>query len=310
MGQRGKAGDIMTILQLKYAITIANSSSMREAASKLFVSQPALSATIRELEEELGIKIFERNNKGITLTEQSAKFLSYAKQAVSQYELIEERYMEKDREKKHFSVSMQHYVFAVHAFVNSIRKFDANKYVYSVHETRTDEVLNNVKNLNSEIGVIAYSKSNENVMKKLFREYQLEFVPLMVRKTFAYVWKEHPLADRKEISLEELKEYPCVSFDQSSDSEFYLSEEALGNYDFDKLIKSNDRATSAEIMAELNGYSIGTGIMTDSVTLKDEFVAIKLKEEDPLTIGYIKRKNHKLSEIGEVYIEELNQYKE
>lgn len=300
----------MTILQLKYAIAIANSASMREAASKLFVSQPALSATIRELEEELGIKIFDRTNKGISLTDQSSEFFAYAKQAVSQYELIEERYIEKGRDKKHFSVSMQHYVFAVHAFVSTIRKCDMSKYVYSVQETKTDEVLTNVRNLKSEIGVIAYSKSNENIMKKLFREYQLVFHPLMVRETFAYVWKKHPLANKKEISLEELRGYPCVSFDQSSDSEFYLSEEALGNYDFEKLIKSNDRATSAEIMAELNGYSIGTGIMTDSVALRDEFVTIKLEEEDPLTIGYLTRKNHKLSDIGAVYIEELNRYKE
>lgn len=300
----------MTILQLKYVIVIANSTSLREAASKLFITQPALSTVIRELEEELGIRIFERTNKGISLSEQGIEFLSYAKQAVSQYELIEDRYIEKDRENRHFSVSMQHYVFAVHAFVRAIRQFAEGKYVYSVHETRTDEVLTNVRDLKSEIGVIAYSKSNENIMKKIFREYQLEFRPLMVRETFAYVWKKHPLASKKEISLEELREYPCVSFDQNSDNEFYLSEEALGNYDFEKLIKSNDRATSAEIMAELNGYSIGTGIMTDSVTLKDEFVAIKLKEEDPLTIGYITRKNHKLSDIGEVYVEELNQFKE
>jgi DNA-binding transcriptional LysR family regulator len=300
----------MTIVQLKYAITIANSTSMREAAGKLFISQPALSATIRELEEELGIKIFDRNNKGITLTQQSSEFLAYAKQAVSQYELIEDRYIGKDREKRHFSVSMQHYVFAVHAFVSTIRKCDIQKYVYSVHETKTDEVLTNVRDLKSEIGVIAYSKSNENIMKKIFREFQLDFCPLMVRETFAYVWKEHPLAHKKDISLEELREYPCVSFDQSSENEFYLSEEALGNYEFDKLIKSNDRATSAEMMAELNGYSIGTGIMTDSVTLKDEFVTIKLAEEDPLTIGYIIRKNHNLSEIGTIYIEELRKYKE
>jgi len=305
-----KAGEYMTILQLKYVLAIAGSSSMREAASKLFVSQPALSATIHELEEELGIKIFERNNKGIALSEQGSEFLVYAKQAVSQYELIEYRYIEKDKNKKHFSVSMQHYVFAVHAFVNTVKKFDSERFVYSIHETRTDEVLMNVKNLKSEIGIIAYSKSNQNILKKLFREYQLEFYPLMVRDTFVYLWKDHPLAEKQEISLEDLKEYPCVSFDQSSDSDFYLSEEALGDYEFDKLIKSNDRATSSEIMAKLNGYSIGTGIMTESITLRDGFVTIKLKEEDPLTIGYIIRKNHKLSDIGEMYIEELGKYRE
>ena len=300
----------MTILQLKYVIAIAGSTSMREAASKLFVSQPALSATIHELEEELGIKIFDRNNKGISISEQGNEFLTYAKQAVSQYELIEDRYLKSDKDKKHFSVSMQHYVFAVHAFVNVIKEYKTDKYVYTVRETKTDEVLSDVKKLKSEIGIISYSKSNKNIMKKLFREYGLEFYPLMVRNTYAYVWKGHPLTEKKEISLDELKEYPCVSFDQSSDSEFYLSEEALGDYEFDKLIKSNDRATSAEIMAQLNGYSIGTGIMTDSITFKDEFVAIKLKEEDPLTIGYIIRKNHKISDIGKVYIEELQKYKE
>lgn len=300
----------MTISQLKYVLAIAGSSSIREAAGKLFISQPALSAAIRELEEELGIKLFTRTNKGITLSEPGREFLTYAKQAVSQYELIEDRYIAKNRDKKHFSVSMQHYVFAVHAFVNTVKQFDSDRYVYSVHETRTDEVLSNVRDLTSEIGIIAYSKSNKNIFKKLFKEYNLEFYPLMVKNTFAYVWKDHPLADRAEISLEELRDYPCVSFDQSSDNDFYLSEEALGNYEFDKLIKSNDRATSSEIMAKLNGYSIGTGIMTESVTLKDGFVTIKLREEDPLTIGYIMRKNHELSDIGKRYIEELNRYKE
>lgn len=300
----------MTISQLKYVLAIAGSSSIREAAGKLFISQPALSAAIRELEEELGIKLFKRTNKGITLSEPGREFLTYAKQAVSQYELIEDRYIAKNRDKKHFSVSMQHYVFAVHAFVNTVKQFDSDRYVYSVHETRTDEVLSNVRDLTSEIGIIAYSKSNKNIFKKLFKEYNLEFYPLMVKNTFAYVWKDHPLADQAEISLEELRDYPCVSFDQSSDNDFYLSEEALGNYEFDKLIKSNDRATSSEIMAKLNGYSIGTGIMTESVTLKDGFVTIKLREEDPLTIGYIMRKNHELSDIGKRYIEELNRYKE
>ena len=300
----------MTIAQLKYVLVIAGSTSMREAAGKLFISQPALSASIHELEEELGIRIFERNNRGILLSEEGQEFLIYAKQAVSQYQLIEDRYMESDKEKRHFSVSMQHYVFAVHAFVNTIKNFDTSRYVYTVYETRTDEVLTNVKDLKSEIGVMAYAKSNENILKKIFREYQLEFYPLMKRDTFAYVWKDHPLAGKKEISLEELKEYPCISFDQSSEHDFYLSEEALGNYEFDKIIKSNDRATSFEIMANLDGYSIGTGIMTDSVALKDGFVTIKLKEEDPLTIGYIVRKNHKLSKIGETYVAELQKYRE
>jgi len=300
----------MTILQLKYVISIAGSKSLREAASRLYVSQPALSTAIRELEEELGIQLFERTNKGIRLTEQGNEFLAYAKEAVSRYELIEDRYLDRDKEKIHFSVSMQHYVFAVHAFIQVTREADPEKFVFSVHETRTDEVLNNVRSLKSEVGVVSFSRSNEKVMKKLFREYQLEFTPLLTRETFVYVWKDHPEAKRKELSLEDMKKYPCISFDQSSESEFYLTEEALGDYDFDKLIKTNDRATSAELMAALNGYAVGTGVMTSSLTLKEGFVTIKLKEEDPLTIGYIVRSNHALSEMGQRYIEELLKYKE
>lgn len=299
----------MTIMQLKYVIAIANSSSMREAASKLYVSQPALSATIRELEEELGIRIFDRNNKGISITAEGEEFLSYAKQAVSQYRIIEDRYIDSDPDKVRFSVSMQHYVFAIHAFIDVVKRFDFSKYVFSVVETKTNEVLNNVRDLKSEVGVIAYSTSNEKVMKKIFREFQLNFTPLLVKDTFAYVWKDHPLAKRKTVSLEDLKEYPCVSFDQDSNSEFYLAEEALGEYDFSKLIKSSDRATTSEIMAGLNGYSIGTGIMTDSIVLRDGFVTIKLKEQDPLTIGYITRQGHNLSEVGEEYIAELEKYR-
>lgn len=298
----------MTILQLKYVIAIANSKSFREAASGLFVSQPALSSTIRELEEELNIQLFERTNKGIRLTEAGKEFLVYAKEAVSQYELIEDRYLDRDRDKKRFSVSMQHYIFALHAFINVVKEYDNGKYIFAVHETRTDEVLNNVRSLASEVGVVSFSGSNEKVIKKLFREYQLEFVPLITRGTFAYLWTHHPLAKAEELSLDDLKDYPCISFDQSSEKDFYLSEEALGDHEFDKLIKTNDRATSAELMASLNGYSIGTGIMSDSLAIKKDFTAVKLKEEDPLTIGYIVRSNHKLSEIGQRYIEELLKY--
>ena len=205
---------------------------------------------------------------------------------------------------------MQHYVFAVNAFVNVVKKTDSEKYVFSVHETRTDEVLNNVKNLKSEIGIISYTSKSERILKKLFREYGLSFNPLLKRDTYVYLWKRHPLAKSNSLSLKDLKDYPCISFDQSSDSEFYLYEEALSDYEFGKVIKTNDRATSAELMATLNGYSIGTGIMTESSAIKNDFCVIKLEEEDPLTIGYIVRDNYNLSDIGKLYVKELKKYQE
>ena len=299
----------MTILQLKYVVAISTSASMREASSKLYVSQPALSATIRDLEEEVGVRIFERTNKGIHLTEKGNEFLGFAKQAVCQYELLENKYLGYKDGKDFYTISMQHYVFAVHAFVSSIMRRNADNYSYLVKETRTDEVLLNVRDYKSEIGVLAYAESNKNIMNKLLREYELDFHPHMICDTYAYLSKSHPLADRKELSVKDLKEYPCIAFDQTNETEFYLSEEALSGYSFDKVIRSNDRATSCELITMLNGFAVGTGVMIESFALKDSFVSIKLKEEDPLTIGYITKKKHILSDFGKMYVEELEKYK-
>ncbi len=300
----------MNITQIKYVLTVASSPSMRDAATKLYVTQPALSASIRELEEELGILIFERTNKGISLTEEGREFVAYGKKALAQYEILEARYLSKDSDKEHFSVSTQHYNFAIKAFTEIIRDKDPDRYVFSIHETKTAEVLKDVGTLKSEVGIVSFSRDNEAVIRKLFKEYQLEFTPLMIRETYAYVWKDHKFAKRKTISLEELKEYPCVAFDQSDDSNFYLTEEAMGNYDFQKLIKSDDRATTMEIISDLHGYSVGSGMLAGDEQVLKGLVSIKLKEEDPLTIGYILRKGSELSPYAKAYVEELEKYRE
>ncbi|SFB26645.1 DNA-binding transcriptional regulator, LysR family [Acetitomaculum ruminis DSM 5522] len=300
----------MNISQLKYILEVAGSSSIREAATKLFISQPALSASIRELEEELGILIFERSNKGVCITDEGREFVTYAKKVLSQYEIMEERYLSKDSDKERFSVSTQHYNFSLKAFTNVIKKNDPEKYVFSFHETKTKDVLEDVRTLKSEVGIVSFSGSNEPVIKKLIKEYGLEFTPLMRRETYVYVWEDHELADRDEISIEELSDYPCLSFDQSDDSNYYLTEEAMADYDFKKLIKSDDRATTMELISKLHGYSIGSGMLSGEEAILKGMVSIKLKEEDPLTIGYIVRKDSDLSEYGKDYLEELLKFKE
>lgn len=300
----------MNITQIKYVLCVAGSSSIREAASKLFVSQPALSLSIRELEEELGVLLFDRNNKGIVLTDEGREFVSYAKRAVNQYEILEERYFSKDRDKERFSVSTQHYNFAIRAFCAMLKFRNPKRFSFSIHETKTEAVLEEVRNLKSEVGIVSFSGSSEELMKKLFREYQLEFVPLMSRDTYVYFWKDHPFAKRREISIDELKDYPCISFDQDSDSNYYLTEEAMADYDFTKMIKSDDRATTMELIAELKGYSIGSGMLSGEDAILKGLVSVKLKEEDPLMIGYITRKGSELSECGRQYVAELMKYKE
>ena len=300
----------MNIMQMKYVLEVAVAPSIREASTRLFMSQPALSSSIRELEEELGIIIFDRSNKGISLTDEGREFVTYAQRVVGQYEILENRYLSKDHDREIFSVSTQHYNFAIKAFTAVIKKNKPGKYRFSVHETKTKEVLEDVRKLKSEVGIISFSGANENLIKKLFKDYQLEFTPLMKRETYAYVWKDHEFAGRKEISLDELNDYPCVSFNQSSEGNFYLTEEALSDHEYDKMIISDDRATTMEIIAELGGYSIGTGILSWEDAILQGLVSIKLKEEDPLIIGYITAKGSVRSHYGKEYIEELLKYKE
>ena len=300
----------MNITQLKYVLAIAGSSSMREASTKLFVSQPALSASVRDLEDELGILIFDRTNKGIALTDQGREFVEYAKKAVGQYAVLEDRYLSGNGDKDRFSVSSQHYNFAIRAFMAVVRRMDPERYVFSFRETKTKEVLDDVGALRSEVGIVSFSAAGEDLLKKLIRDNRLQFVPLMRRDTYAYVWKDHPLAGEKTVSLEDLRTYPCISFDQSSDAGFYLPEEAMADYAFEKSIKSDDRATSMELIAGLNGYSIGCGMLSEEDAVLKGLVSIKLREEDPLTIGFITRKDCVLSLYGRAYVEELEKYKE
>lgn len=300
----------MNITQIKYVLEIAASSSIREAASKLFISQPALSSSIKDLEDELGIRIFQRSNKGIILTDVGREFVSYAKKAVGQYEILEDRFISKDSDKERFSVSTQHYNFAIKAFTRVIKGSNPDKFIFSIRETKTREVLEDVGSLKSEVGIVSFSNSNERLIKRLFKDYQLKFTPLMKKDTYVYIWKNHELADRTEISVDELSDYPCVSFDQSDDSNVYLTEEALSDYDFSKMIKSDDRATTLELIAELDGYAIGCGMLSDDDAVLKGLVSIKLREEDPLTIGYITRKESVMSEYGKAYIKELLRYKE
>ena len=299
----------MTIMQLKYAITVANSKSMNEAARTLFISQPSLSASMRELEEEIGVELFRRNNRGISLTPDGKEFLGYARQVVEQYQLIESKYIIKEKEKKKFSVSMQHYTFAVKAFVEMVKQFGMDEYEFAVHETKTYEVIEDVKNFRSEIGILYMNKFNHKVLEKLFHEFQLEFHEILKCNIYVYLWKGHPLAKKEEIDLKDLVHYPCLSFDQGNYNSFYFAEEVLSNYEYKRLIKANDRATLLNLMVGLNGYTLCSGILCEELNGTD-YCAVKLKSDEEMSIGYLVRKGVAISPLGQKYIEEIKRYQD
>lgn len=298
----------MTILQLKYVIAIDEECSMRKAADRLYVSQPGLSSAVRDLESEIGIQIFERVHNGVVTTSAGASFIAYARHAVEQFEKVEDKYLNSRSEKPTFSVSMQHYTVAVNAFIDTVKEYDLEEYQFSIRETQTSEVIEDVKTLKSEVGVIALSDFNKNTFKKVFADASLEFHELFCRNTYVYISKHHPLANKAELSLEELQDYPCMVFDQGDNTSFYYREEALATYDYKKIISTNERATSVELMLGLNGYAVGAAMLGDSLNASD-LQAIKLKEEENLTFGYIIRKGSILSEMGQSFVSKLEKIK-
>lgn len=299
----------MTLTQLKYVVTVAGEKSMNEAAKKLFISQPSLSTAIRELETEVGIEIFRRTSRGIVLTPEGEEFIGYARQVTEQCELIETKYVQKENVKRKFGVSMQHYTFAVNAFVEMVKQFGMEKYEFAVRETKTHEVIEDVKNFKSEIGILYLNDFNEKVLHKMFTEYELEFHELLRCGIYVYIWKGHPLANKREITLEELADYPCLSFEQGNYNSFYFAEEVLSNYQYKQLIKANDRATLLNLMVGLNGYTLCSGIICEELNGSD-YCAVKLRSDEVMSIGYLKRKGIALSELGQKYIEELSKYKD
>ena len=301
----------MTLQQLKYALTIADCGSMNEAAKQLFISQPSLSETMKELETEIGLDIFLRSNRGIVITPEGEEFLGYARQVTEQFGLLQSKYIDK-KVKEKFSVSTQHYTFAVKAFVETVKQIGMEQYEFAVHETTTISVIENVKNFKnfrSEIGVLYLNDFNEKVLNKMFKENGLEFVELFSCDTFVYLWSGHPLAKQDVITMEELDEYPCLSFDQGKNNSLYLAEEMKSTYEYRRLIKANDRATLLNLMIGLNAYTLCSGIICEDLN-GDDYKAVPLKETEKMRIGYIKRKGAKVSHIGELYIEELKKYKE
>ena len=244
-----------------------------------------------------------RSNRGIVITPEGEEFLGYAKQVVEQYRLLEKRYMDGEVKKK-FSVSMQHYSFAVKAFVEMVKSVGMEEYEFAIHETQTNQVIENVRSMKSELGVLFLSEFNEAVLQKLFKENGLIFEELFSCDTYVYMWREHPLAKQSMIFMKQLEDYPCLAFDQGKNNSFYFSEEMKSTYEYKRIIKADDRATMLNLMVGLNGYTLCSGIISEEIN-GDDYVAIPLKESEKMRIGYIRHKGTNLSRLGEIYLQEL-----
>lgn len=302
----------MTLQQIRYALTIAEAGSMNKAAEQLFISQPTLSSSIKDLEREIGISIFMRTSKGAAPTSEGADFLSYARQLYQQYDLLTQKYGAHGSAKRKFGVSSQHYSFAVKAFVETVKKYDTLNFDFAMRETRTLNVINDVGSMKSEIGILYLDSFNRKVIQKLLSDNDLVFTPLIRCRAYVYIWKGHPLAGEKSISLEQLRDYPCMSFEQGEQGSGFLAEEILSDNDYPRIIRSTDRATQLNLMVGLNGYTLCSGIICEELN-GSEFAAIPFKEDETnrnsdMEIGYIVKNRCMLSDIAETYIYEVKRY--
>ena len=302
----------MTLQQFHYIITISEAGSFNKAADLLYVSQPSLTNAVKELEKETGITIFNRSGKGVTLTAEGMNFLPYVRQVYSQYQNLLDAYSKQGKRRQQFAVSTQHYSFAVKAFVELAQSLDVTEYEFAIRETRTRDVIDDVASSRSEIGILYLNDFNRRAMQKLFSAANLQFFSLIRCDAYVYLWKGHPLAKQASISFENLAPYPCLSFEQGDNSNFYLAEEILSTNEYPRLIKCCDRATVLNLMVGLNGYTLCSGIICEELNGGD-YVAVPYRDrevasEQVMEIGYILRKNSILSPAGERYIAEIKRY--
>lgn len=302
----------MTLQQIYYALEVASEGSMNKAAEKLYISQPTLTSAIKEMETELGINIFNRYSKGVSLTPEGTDFLEHARQLYQQYELLMDDYSDITRLKQKFAVSTQHYSFAVKAFVDTIKRYDTLNYEFAIRETKTYEVIQDVALGKSEIGILYESSFNQKMINKLLRENGLDFKPLGECVAYVYLHKNHPLANKDEICFEELADYPCLSFEQGDNGSAFLAEEILSDREYHRIIKANDRATMLNLMIGVNGYTLCSGVICEELNGSDyKVIPFCSNEANPnykMTIGYISKKGSCLNKIGNIYIEEIKKY--
>lgn len=302
----------MTLQQLKYITTVAETGTITEAANKLYISQPSLTNAIRELEKEMNIQIFNRTNKGINLSKEGESFVKYARQVLEQAAILEDRFKDSNGGKKQFCVSTQHYSFAVNAFVDLIKEYGQEEYDFSLRETQTYEIIEDVAQMRSEIGILFMDDFNEKVIKKILKSHDLEFHQLFIAKPHVFISSHHPLADRAVIAGEELDVYPYLSFEQGEHNSFYFSEEIFSASERKKNIRVRDRATLFNLLIGLNGYTVCSGVIDKELNGKD-IIAVPLASEetsskDEMRIGYITHRRGLLSRLGNTYLDALKKY--
>lgn len=293
----------ITLQQIEYFIEVAEEGSITAAADTLFVAQPTMSAAMKDLESKVGRSLLLRSARGVTLTTDGAAFLGYARQVFEQVALLEQHYLGRPPSRRLLGVSTQHYSFAVDAFVQMVKGTESSEYEFSLRETRTWDIIEDVRTLRSELGLLYRNDFNRKVIDKLLRDSGLTFHPLFVAEPHIFISRKNPLASRERATLADLADLPRLTFDQGTNNSFYFAEEILSTLSSKREIRVSDRATIFNLMVGLNGYTISTGVISDD--FDPDIVAVPLDVDENIEIGWIGHSAIPLTELAERYLAEV-----
>ena len=290
----------MTIQQCRYVLAIAKCSSFSEAAKQLFIAQSSLSLGIKSLETELNIRIFDRSGYGVHLTDEGAEFIRYAEQICQNSDLVAERYGKRIQQKLY--IATQHYDFIADLFGAFLNETENEGYRFSIREIETYNVIRDVQTAYSDIGIIAIRDSNLEIMKRFLGGRKLLFTPVFSVTPHVFLRKDHPLADCDRLTVEELKEYPYVSYAQGENNSVYFTEELMDASNVDKHIEISDRATLMNVLMVTDAYTVGTGVMPSALN-RGDIISIPLDSTALYYIGYILNGERKISEMMQKFID-------
>ena len=294
----------MTLQQLRYLIAIAEYGSINAAAQNLYASQSNLSCAIKDLENELGITVFTRSNRGVTLTNDGTELLGYARQVIEQADMLEDRYADKGTAHLRLAVSTQHYAFSVQAFVNVVDSCEGDDYEFILRETTTADIIDDVRAFRSEVGILFTDDFNRRVLEKAFNDAGVVYTPLFDADVHVFVGEHHPLAKRERIKPEDLEPYSRYAFEQGTTNSFYYAEEPLSYLPHARNIRISDRGTLTNLLTSHNGYTLSTGVL--SAEMQSGIASIPLQDAERMQVGYIMHAERRPSALLLRYIDELH----
>ena len=296
----------MTIQQCKYVLKILDCGSFSQAASQLFVAQSSLSVSIKALEKELNIKIFERSGTGVCLTPEGSEFIRYAQQLVAQSNFISNRYYTQTPNSRLF-VSTQHYDFVADIFSELVNETTEAQYRFSLREMKTYDVIKETENAYCDIGVLAIKSSDTGIMERYLSKKNLCFSTVLKASAHIYVRADHPLARFPRIIPEQLQNYPVLSYEQGKHSSSFFTEELISGYSKQQ-VEISDRASLMNVLLATHCYTVGTGFMP-SMLNSGRIVSIPLASDGYYNIGYITRNDRTLSPLAHRFADKLQQLK-